>query len=31
VLNTPGLVKAHLNLADDVIAELPRTKPVVVA
>jgi len=27
----PELVKAHLNLDDDVMAKLPRTKPVVVA
>jgi oxalate decarboxylase len=27
----PELVKAHLNLDDDVIAGLPRSKPVVVA
>jgi oxalate decarboxylase len=26
----PELIKAHLNLDDDVIAQLPRTKPLVV-
>jgi oxalate decarboxylase len=27
----PELVKAHLNLDDDVIARLPRSEPIVVA
>ncbi len=27
----PELVKAHLNLADDMIANLPRTKPIIAA
>jgi hypothetical protein len=30
-LPPPELVKPHLNLPDDVIAGLPRTKPTIVA